>query len=97
MIEYKIEQDADFNFTTFYLTITYQKYRNRNFYCNDDYYMASNGIELVSCGSPDWEDDDRVLFVRGNCPESDDAPVLINIEDIQDVIDAIEEYNVQFE
>ncbi len=73
-----------------------QTYRGNKFGTNSYRFMASNGIELASDGSPAWYDTENILCVKGCHAPSDDNVMACSIEDFVKIQGAIAEYNKLF-
>ena len=73
-------------------TIT-QTHLNEDFSNNSNQFLASNGVNIVSCACPEWYTTPKTLFVRGTAVSHDNDIVNVSREDALEIVEAVEEYN----
>lgn len=75
--------------------VTKQALRLQSFNMGTDFFSASNGTVIQSQKHPEFDDDlgDSRLFVMGECLSQDEARFTIPEDKLDDVKEAVEEYN----
>ena len=76
---------------TFY--VSKQIYKGTNFFINNSYFTASNGMALKSAGYPQAANGQDFLYVQGSSPEFDHIPLIVNKLSFKKIQIAIKEYN----
>lgn len=76
-----------------YFKITEQTHRGREFAAAGDIFISKKGIEIYSAAYPDYCVLNRRFYVRGKSGSRDDDLIEIPFPYLQDVLEAVAEYN----